>query len=189
MGMDVNNAIKTKDITSVTVSATVLSEIIGVGDRRIRQLADEGVLIRASKGRYNLKESMKNYILNLRIAVDQGEDYDKDQSLDEIKAQHEKVKMHMSQLKLSSMQGEVHKSSDVERVMKDMLSSFRTRLLNLPAKLAPLLVMRENADWIRESLTKEILEILNELKDYNPKDFYSEEYIDGTEEEEFFYEE
>ena len=175
--------VKITDITSVTVSATILAEIIGVSDRRIRQLADEGVLVRVSKGRYNLKDSMKNYILNLRIAVDKGEDYDKDQSLEEIKAQHEKVKMHMSQLKLASMQGEIHKSSDVERVMMDMLSSFRTRLLNLPPKIAPLLVMRDNTDWIRGSLNKEILEVLKELKDYDPKDFYSDEYIDDTDEE------
>lgn len=186
MGQEFVNLMKTKDISSVTVSAAVLSEIIGVSDRRIRQLADEGILVRAAKGRYNLKESMKNYILNLRIAVDQGEDYDSEQSLDEIKAQHEKVKMHMSQLKLSLMQGEVHKSSDVENVMKDMLSSFRARLLNLPSKMAPLLVMRENPDWIRDSLTGEVLEVLKELKDYNPKDFYSEEYIDDREEEESF---
>ncbi|MGB8452743.1 MAG: hypothetical protein WCD89_10450 [Anaerocolumna sp.] len=186
MEKDTFDLMKTKDISAVTVSSSVLSEIIGVGDRRIRQLADEGILIRASKGRYNLKESLKNYILTLKIAADNGEDPDKEQSLDEIKAQHEKVKMHMSQLKLALMQGEVHKSSDVEHVMKDMLSSFRARMLNLPAKTAPLLVMRDNADWIRDALSKEVLEVLGELKDYNPKDFYSEEYIDDGDEEEIY---
>ncbi|WMJ88876.1 hypothetical protein [Anaerocolumna sp. MB42-C2] len=181
------DSMKTKDISAVTVSASVLSEIMGVGDRRVRMLADEGILVRAAKGRYNLKESIKNYILTIKIAADNGEDPDKELTLEEIKAQHEKVKMHMSQLKLSLMQGELHKSSDVELVMKDMLSSFRARMLNLPSKVAPLLVMRDNADWIRESLTKEVIEVLNELKDYDPNDFYSEEYID-TEEDEASYE-
>ena len=181
------DSMKTKDISAVTVSASVLSEIMGVGDRRVRMLADEGILVRAAKGRYNLKESIKNYILTIKIAADNGEDPDKELTLEEIKAQHEKVKMHMSQLKLSLMQGELHKSSDVELVMKDMFSSFRARMLNLPSKVAPLLVMRDNTDWIRESLTKEVIEILNELKDYDPKDFYSEEYI-NTDEDEAAYE-
>lgn len=169
---------KTKDISSVTVSASVLAEMMGVGDRRIRQLADEGILVRAAKGRYNLKDSMKNYILTLKIAAENGEDPESELNLDEVKAQHEKVKMHITQLKLALMQGEVHKSSDVEHVMKDMLSSFRARILNVPAKLAPLLVMRDNPDWIREVITKEIIEVLGELKNYDPKDFYSEDYID-----------
>ena len=56
------------NISAVTVNATVLSELLGVSDRRVRQLAEEGILIRASKGRYKLAESMKNYILTLRIA-------------------------------------------------------------------------------------------------------------------------
>ncbi|WFR55369.1 hypothetical protein QA584_17360 [Anaerocolumna sp. AGMB13025] len=177
---------KTKDISSVTVSASVLSDIIGVGDRRIRQLADEGILVRAAKGRYNLNSSVKNYILTLRIAADNGEDPDSVLNLDEVKAQHEKVKMHITQLKLALMQGEVHKSSDVEHVMNDMLSSFRARLLNVPAKLAPLLTMRDSPDWIREVITKEIIEVLGQLKEYNPKDFYSEDYL-GTDSEEADY--
>jgi phage terminase Nu1 subunit (DNA packaging protein) len=176
---------KTKDITAVTVSSSVLEDIIGVSDRRIRQLADEGILVRAAKGRYNLQSSVKNYILTLKIAADSGEDPDSELNLEEVKAQHEKVKMHITQLKLALMQGEVHKSTDVEHVMKDMLSSFRARLLNVPAKLAPLLTMRDNPDWIREAITKEIIEVLGELKDYNPKDFYSEEYIESNENDDY----
>jgi phage terminase Nu1 subunit (DNA packaging protein) len=178
MANDSVETTKTTDISAITVSASVLSEIMGVGDRRIRQLADEGILIRASKGRYNLKESMKNYILTLKCAIDDGGNPEEKLTLDEIKAQHETVKMHMSQLRLALMQGEVHKSDDVERVMKDMLSSFRARLLNLPPKVAPMLVMRDNADQIRMMITKEVTEALNDLKDYNPKEFYSEEYVD-----------
>ena len=51
---------KVDDISAITVNATVLADIIGVTDRRIRGLAEEGILVRASKGRYNLKESLIN---------------------------------------------------------------------------------------------------------------------------------
>ena len=179
MATEAAGTVKTTDISAITVSASVLSEIIGIGDRRIRQLADEGILIRASKGRYNLKMSMKNYILTLKVAMDRGvENPDEKLTLEEVKAQHEIVKMHMAQIRLSLMQGEVHKSSDVERVMLDMLSTFRARLLNLPPKVAPLLVMRDNADLIRQMITAEVYEALKDLTDYNPKDFYSDEYVE-----------
>ena len=60
---------KVDDISAITVNATVLADIIGVTDRRIRGLAEEGILVRASKGRYNLKESLINYILTLKVVM------------------------------------------------------------------------------------------------------------------------
>ena len=58
---------KVTDVSAVTVSAKVLANIIGVGDRQVRNLADEGILVRNSHGRYLLEKSVKNYIMNLKI--------------------------------------------------------------------------------------------------------------------------
>ena len=57
---------KVTDIDSLTVSAAVLGGIFGVTDRRVRQMAEEGIIVRAAKGRYNLVESLKNYILSFK---------------------------------------------------------------------------------------------------------------------------
>ena len=100
--------------------------------------------------------------------------------IDEEKALHERIKRHISELKLQVMKGDLHKAEDVERVMMDMLASFKTRLMNIPSKVAPALENRDAA-YIKDRLTKEVLEVLNELKDYNPKDFYSDEYVEGEE--------
>ena len=80
----------------------------------------------------------------------------------------------------TSKGGDLHKAEDVERVMMDMLAAFKTRLMNIPSKVAPALENRDAA-YIKDRLTKEVLEVLNELKDYNPKDFYSDEYVEGEE--------
>lgn len=175
-----NNSIKTTDISGVTVSAQVLSQIIGVTDRRIRQLAEENILVRVSKGRYNLMESVKNYILTLKVAMDSdGRDNpDGELVLEEEKALYERVKRHIAELKLQVMKGELHKSADVERVMTDMLVAVRTRLLAIPSKLAPILVSRNDIGFVKDTVNKEILEVLNELCDYNPVNFYSDEYVD-----------
>lgn len=171
---------KTTNISAVTVSSSVLAELIGVSDRRIRQLGEEGVLIRASKGRYKLLDSLKNYILNLKIAVDSetSQNIDGELVLEEERAIHEKVKRHISELKLSLMKGEMHKAEDIEAVMNDILSSFKTRLINMPSKLSPMLVSRNDVGLIKEILTREVIEVLNELKDYNIQDFYSNDYVE-----------
>ena len=101
-------------------------------------------------------------------------------NIDEEKALHERVKRHISELKLQTMKGELHKAADVEKVMTDMLSAFKTRVLNVPSKVAPILEDRD-AGYIKDRLTSEMTEVLNELKDYDPKAFYSDEYVEGEE--------
>lgn len=182
---DTTESIKTTDISAITVNSATLEKIIGVSDRRIRQLAEEGIIVRTAKGRYKLMESARNYILFLKVSIEaSGADLpDGKLDLEEEKAIHERVKRQISELKLLTMRGELHKSLDVERVMTDMLVSVKAKLLSMPTKLAPLLVARENADYIRALINKEVLEALNELKDYNPKEFYSGEFVAGENDE------
>lgn len=61
---------KVTNIDNITVSAAVLGDLFGVTDRRIRQMAEEGIVARAAKGRYKLVESIKNYLLTLKLAAE-----------------------------------------------------------------------------------------------------------------------
>lgn len=179
------NSAKVTNIDSITVSATVLGDLFGVTDRRIRQMAEEGTVARAAKGRYKLADSIKSYLLTLKFKEDNFDEdlADSELNYDDEKARHEKVKRQISELKFRTMKGELHRAEDVKTVMTDMLASFKTRLMSIPSKTAPVLENRDTA-YIKDHLTKEVLEVLNELKDYNPKDFYSDEYIAGDGDEE-----
>lgn len=178
-----NDSAKVTNIDSITVSAAVLGDMFGVTDRRVRQMAEEGIVARAAKGRYKLVESVKNYLLTLKLAAEGigVEMADGEINFDEEKAIHERVKRHISELKLQIMKGELHKAEDVETVMMDMLAAFKTRMMNIPSKVAPILESRDAA-YIEERLTSEVTEALNELKDYDPKVFYSDEYVESEEE-------
>lgn len=176
---------KITNIDSITVSAAVLGELFGVTDRRIRQMAEEGTVTRAAKGRYKLVDSVKNYVLTLKFAVDSPDEElnDGEISYDKEKALHERTKRRISELKFRTMKGELHRADDVKTVMTNMLASFKTRLMGIPSKTAPILEDRDAA-YIKDRLTKEVMEVLNELKDYNPKDFYNDEYIAGDSDDE-----
>ena len=78
------------------------------------------------------------------------------------------------------MKGELHKAEDVEIVMMDMLVAFKTKIMGIPSKVAPILENRDAA-FVKDRLTKEVIEALNELKDYDPKAFYSDEYVEESE--------
>ena len=173
---------KVTSIDSITVSASVLGDLFGVTDRRIRQMAEEGTVARAAKGRYKLVESVKNYLLTLKLAAEGVgvELADGEINFEEEKALHERIKRHISELKLQIMKGELHKAEDVEIVMMDMLVAFKTKIMGIPSKVAPILENRDAA-FIKDRLTKEVIEALNELKDYDPKAFYSDEYVEESE--------
>ena len=63
-----------------------------------------------------------------------------------------------------------------------MLTSFKTRVMNIPSKVAPVLESRD-AGFIKDRLTAEVTEALNELKDYDPKAFYRDEYDEGEDDD------
>ncbi|BBF41992.1 hypothetical protein lbkm_0674 [Lachnospiraceae bacterium KM106-2] len=181
------NTEKVDDVSQITVSAKVLSKMIGVTERRIRQLAEEGILVKASQGRYKLNDSIHGYILTLKIANESksfSNDLDDELDLDKEKALHERVKRHMAELKYALMKGDVHKSEDVEDVMNNMLSNFKSRCLSLPSKLTPLLLDRSDKAYVLKLLTDNIMQLLNELSEYNANDFFGDEYIDCDEDEE-----
>lgn len=178
--------IKIKDISSVTVSASVLGDIIGISDRRVRQIGEEGIFIRAAKGRYKLLESIKNYIINLKVEADNKKCViDNELDYEEERALLTRVNRHLAELKLSLAKGEAHKASDVKAVMSDMLVSFRSRLLNIPSKVSPKLVNKGNADYIKNILTTEINEVLQELSEYSPDKFSENCFIEENEEDEY----
>ena len=178
-------SVKITDIDEITVSASVLGNIFGVTDRRIRQMSEEGIVVRAAKGRYRLMDSLRNYILTLKLAAEgAGLDLtDGEINIDEEKALHERVKRHISELKLQVMKGSLHEAKDVERVMMDMLAAFKTKIMGIPSKTAPVLENRDAA-YIKDCMTKEVIDALNELADYDPKMFYSDEYVESVEENE-----
>ncbi len=166
-------------MSAVTVSAAVLCDIIGVSDRRVRGLAEEGILVRVAKGRYKLVESLRNYILTLKVSSNPDvRPTDSDAlDLDKEKAKHEAIKIRMSELKLHVMEGNLHKGADVRAVMSDMLVAFRSRLMNHPAKTAPVLANMHDPRQIQTYLEKEMTDALKELRGYSPKEFYDDDYM------------
>lgn len=168
------------DMSVITVSAKTLGEVCGIGDRMVRNLADEGIFVRNSHGKYLFMKSVKNYILTVKASkagkhvessLDESLDWDTE------KAKHEHVRRIISEIQLSLIQGKVHRAEDVERVVTDMLVRFKSKLEAMPSKLAMKLEGKSRVD-IQRVLFNEVMGTLKELSEYNPADYYSDEHID-----------
>ena len=162
---------KVENIDSLTVSSAVLADLLGVTDRRVRQLASEGIFTRVSKGRYNLPDSIKTYLNMLKMEKDIVNSHTNGElDLEQERAIKVRVERHQAEIKLALMRGEIHKAEDVEQVMVDMLTSFRTRLLNIPPKLAPILAEKKNKAVIQEIINDELIEVCLLYTSPSPRD-------------------
>ncbi len=147
-------------------SGAELASLLGLTDRRVRQLADQGVLTRQAEGDYVLPDAIEEYY-TYKYKADEEVDYMAE------KAKHEKAKREMAELELQKRRNEVHEAENVRIVMSDMLSNLRCQLLCIPAKMAPRLA-NHSADYIADKLIGEIDDRLTELCDYSPNLFSDE---------------
>lgn len=171
-----------EDFEELLVGSKVLEALFGVKSRTIRDMADKGIIKRDSHGKYLFWNSAKSYITALKVAnagkgSSSTEDAEDVIDIDVEKAQHERLKKQITEIKLQLIKGQVHKARDVEAVMTDMFEKFKSKMTALPSKLARKLEGKSRAD-IQKILKKEIDNALVELASYNPADFYSDEHIE-----------
>lgn len=161
----------------MVVNQKELAQCLGVSTRRIRQLREEGLFQRGeenAKG-YNLEHCIQEYI-DYKVNAETGRRASV--SKEEVQAEHEEIKKQISVLKLRKLKRELHEASNVELFLTNMLSRFRNRLLEMPPKLALLVVGMEDQNEIIQVIKKEVLATLEELSEYDPDE------IDGEEPEE-----
>ena len=168
-------------LTDIVVTAKQLGTVFGVGDSMVRRLAEQGIAVRQSNGKYLLFESTKNYIVLLKAQAAgkkvkdevSGEELD----LDQERALHEHTKRQITEIKLALIKGETHKAEDVAAVMTDIFTKIKSKLEAMPSKMARRLENKKRTQ-IQEALTEEIRNVLLELSSYDPADFYSDEHIE-----------
>lgn len=144
-------------------SVKIIAELLLLSERRVQQLVKEKIIPRASAGEYDLAPSVQGYIRYLQERIRSGDDAD----LAREKALLTKAQRETAELELAAMRGDMHKSEDVMTVWTECLVNCRSRLLAIPAKLAPELHEAEMVGDVQEKLRKAINEALDELAEYS----------------------
>lgn len=173
------------DATKWTCSTSELAEILGLSDRRIRQLEQEGVISKIERGKFNLPKAVQQYISWIKSQA--AAKYEEELDLRKEKTLLTRAQRQKTELELQIMRGELHRSEDVQRVMNDMLGAFRARCLAIPSKAAPQIQGQTDLAVIQDVIKKEVYEALAELSEYDPEVFYSQSkdqlVLDSDEEE------
>lgn len=152
----------------------IIAKLFGVTPRRVQQLAKEGIIPVAQEKPYkfDLLATVQAYIKYLSAKVNGKEEKgaeDVQAITKKLKAEADlkRYKADMAEMQLKELEGEMHRSEDVEAVMNDLVYTIRSMILALPGRLAMDIVQTTNPNEASALIRTECNKILEELAAYN----------------------
>lgn len=139
-----------------TQSAAQIAQLLVLSERQVYELARKGVLPRDGRGKYNLGECLRAYILHMR-EVASGRQGDGKLSLADERARLARLQADHQALKNDELRGALVKADEVERASVAIHSNVQRRLLGVPSKAAPL-VAEERDALACETIIREFIE-------------------------------
>jgi phage terminase Nu1 subunit (DNA packaging protein) len=112
------------------VTTIELADVLGLTDRRIRELVREGVIDRIDRGQYNLAECVQSYIKYKIDSISKREETGK---LSEEQARLTKLKADREEIELKKLRGEVIPVYEIAKLWNYVITSAKTKLLSIPS--------------------------------------------------------
>lgn len=140
-------------------TSKAVAEVLGVTERRVRELRDEGVLSEERPGIFNMKTVVKQY-LAYKIG-----DKDDSSRLTAARADREETRGKIEKMKMEEAKGDLHRTEDIENGLKTAFANFKDRLEAIPTKYADTMAQLTDPADASDILRKAIQEALVELSD------------------------
>lgn len=151
----------------------IIAKLFGVTDRRVQQLAKEGVIPAAQTRPYkfDLLPTVQAYIKHLSEKANGKEQKNADTvqaEADKLRAEADlkQSKAKIAELQLKELEGKMHRSEDVEAMTNDLVYTIRSMIMALPGRLAMDVVQTTSANEASAVIRSECSKILNELAGY-----------------------
>ena len=177
-----------KITNDTVVSSTELAVVLGLTQRRVQQLAQDGTIQSVSRGKFSLADSVQRYISFL----DNPNYNEEDEKIERVKriseSQFKAAKATIAKLEAEELKGNMHRAEDVEKVTETLVYTIRSALMAFPSRLAVDVIGLQTASEASEVIRKEVNKVMSELANYHydPKKY--EELVrqrrDWTEREE-----
>lgn len=142
-----------------THSLETISKLLDLTPRRVQQLSKEGVIPKAERGRYELVPAVRGYIAYLKErSINPGV-----VSFDEVRARKTAAEAELAELDLQEKKKQLVPMSEVINKWLELIGACRTRMLSIPAKLAPVVAVEESPAICKQIIEEQILESLDEI--------------------------
>jgi len=117
------------------VDAVTIAKICGVGRQRICNLASDGVLLRADRGRFDIPSTVQAFFKHKFEKAMASDDSTK--SLTSERSRLVKLKADKAERETKVEAGELVPAADVEAAWLAVVDTARTRMRLIPKKIAP----------------------------------------------------
>ncbi len=138
-------------------TSKAIADCLGITERRVRELRDEGVLTEERPGVYNMKTAVRQY---LRYKIG---DRDDQARLTAARADREVTRGQIEKMRMEEAKGDLHRTDDVERAQKTIFANFKNRLETIPTKYAKTMAQLTDPAEAHDILQNAIEEALVEL--------------------------
>ncbi len=150
---------------TVTYKVGLIARLLNISERRVQQLAKDGIIPKPSHGKYDLIPCVQGYIKYLQNCITGNQTAAIDSNLE--RARLLKAKADKTEIEVNTLKGRLIATDEMERMWCAMLAAFRAKMLALPSKSAQLVAPLNNHHDIRRVLTDQVHEALSELAQYD----------------------
>lgn len=140
-------------------TSKAVGEWLGITDRQVRNLRDQGVLSEVRPGVFDMKVCVRQY-LNFKIG-----NKDDQARLVAARADREETRGKIEKMKMEEAKGNLHRTEDIENGLKTAFANFKDRLEAIPTKYADTMAQLTDPADASDILRKAIQEALVELSD------------------------
>lgn len=148
-------------MTTNTQPIAVIARLLDLTERRVQQLAREGVIPRAERGRYDLVGAVRGYVRYLRDQLLRNETGVADYGIE--RARLIKARADLAEMEAAQIRGELIPAPEVGAAWIDIVARLRARLIVLPDKVAPVVHETETIGAARDVIRRAVNEALEEL--------------------------
>jgi|TARA_S200002703_G_scaffold108457_1_gene94246 phage terminase Nu1 subunit (DNA packaging protein) len=144
-----------------TVPLSTIAKLLDLTERRVNQLAKDGVLPKSARGRYELVPVVRAYIRFLRektVNTDVGAD-----DYAAHRARLTSAKADMAEMEREQMKSNLIPADDVADAWDAMVSNMRAKLLSIPTKSATQTFAAKNVTEAKSILKDAVNDALKEL--------------------------
>lgn len=156
------------EFETMLVTDRDLANLAGVSDRRIRSLAEIGVLERQGRGRYALGPAIRALLNN---AADNASELQRERT------RKMAADADLAELEFAKQKSLVAPIEQIEMAVGNSFALVRTNMLNIPERVSARIVGSTDERHVKGVLTEEIRQALIELADSEwPQEFFTKPY-------------
>ena len=140
---------------------TVIARLLDLTERRVQQLARDGVIPRSERGRYDLIGAVRGYVRYLRDQILKDGAATADYGVE--RARLMRARADLAEMEAAQKRGELIPAREVVTAWTEVVALLRARLLVLPDKIAPLAHDAQTIPQARDIVRNAVHEALAEL--------------------------